>query len=211
MRLIIARHGNTFEKGDVIRRVGARTDLPLTAEGKVQTRTLGEHLRETYGVPDTLFTGELARLEESTKQIAAAFSPAPPILRDSRFNELDYGIHDGMEEEAFIQLVGKERLTAWNTRGVPLKEWDLSQERLFQVWEDFSDELKSGAYGETVLVVTSNGIARFAGGLTGDFSRFCEEHSLKLSTGGYGVFALTSERTWEVEKWNIRPTPPQEK
>lgn len=211
MRLIVARHGNTFEKGDVIRRVGARTDLPLTPEGKTQTRILGEHLRETYGVPDTLITGELSRLEESTNEIAAAFTPSPPILRDNRFNELDYGIHDGMEEEAFIHLVGKEQLEAWNTQAIPLKEWRLSREDLFQIWEDFSDELKSGSLGSLVLVVTSNGIARFAGGLTGDFSQFCQEHSLKLSTGGYGVFALTSEGKWEVEKWNIRPTPPQEK
>lgn len=211
MRFIVARHGNTFEKGDVIRRVGARTDVPLTEEGKTQTRILGEHLRETYGIPDTLITGELARLEESTRQIAAAFTPSPVILRDSRFNELDYGIHDGMEEEAFVHLVGKERLEAWNTQGVPLEEWHLSRKHLFQIWEDFSEELKSGSLGSLVLVVTSNGIARFAGGLTGDFSQFCEEHSLKLSTGGYGVFALSSEGTWEVEKWNIRPTRPQMK
>ena len=34
-RLVIVRHGNTFEAGEPPRRIGARTDLPLTATGVV--------------------------------------------------------------------------------------------------------------------------------------------------------------------------------
>ena len=41
IRLIVVRHGNTFNKGDVILRVGARTDLPLTAEGMRQCLDVG--------------------------------------------------------------------------------------------------------------------------------------------------------------------------
>ena len=33
MRLILARHGNTFEAGETPVWVGAREDLPLTARG----------------------------------------------------------------------------------------------------------------------------------------------------------------------------------
>ena len=32
-RVIICRHGNTFDKGDLVRRVGARTDLALSKSG----------------------------------------------------------------------------------------------------------------------------------------------------------------------------------
>ncbi|HAO37083.1 MAG TPA: histidine phosphatase family protein, partial [Hyphomonas sp.] len=35
-RLIIVRHGNTFDKGDTVTRVGGRTDLPLSASGLAQ-------------------------------------------------------------------------------------------------------------------------------------------------------------------------------
>ena len=40
-RLYIARHGNTFEAGEAPRRVGRRTDLPLTAAGRAQAEALG--------------------------------------------------------------------------------------------------------------------------------------------------------------------------
>ena len=38
-RLIIARHGNTFDAGDIPTRVGRRTDLPLVASGEAQAKT----------------------------------------------------------------------------------------------------------------------------------------------------------------------------
>ena len=37
-KLIVVRHGNTFNKGDTILRVGSKTDLPLTATGVQQGR-----------------------------------------------------------------------------------------------------------------------------------------------------------------------------
>ena len=44
MLLLLARHGNTFNKGDKIVWVGARTDLPLTAKGREQALALGQAL-----------------------------------------------------------------------------------------------------------------------------------------------------------------------
>ena len=41
--LIIARHGNTFDKGDIPTRVGARTDLPLVEKGRAQAKALVAH------------------------------------------------------------------------------------------------------------------------------------------------------------------------
>ena len=41
-RVIICRHGNTFDKGEVARRVGARTDLALSKSGIVQAKFLAE-------------------------------------------------------------------------------------------------------------------------------------------------------------------------
>ena len=39
--IYIVRHGNTFDKGDVVTRVGARTDLPLSRSGFAQAEALG--------------------------------------------------------------------------------------------------------------------------------------------------------------------------
>jgi transcriptional regulator GlxA family with amidase domain len=52
--LIIARHGNTFEDGETPRRVGARTDLPLSEIaarcGFYDASDFGKRFREFEGV-----------------------------------------------------------------------------------------------------------------------------------------------------------------
>ena len=50
--LVIARHGNTFESGETPRRVGARTDLPLTEKGRQQAQAIGHYLKEHDLIPD---------------------------------------------------------------------------------------------------------------------------------------------------------------
>ncbi|MEL6754250.1 MAG: histidine phosphatase family protein, partial [Pseudomonadota bacterium] len=41
--LYIVRHGNTFDTGDTVLRVGGRTDLPLSTSGEMQATALGIH------------------------------------------------------------------------------------------------------------------------------------------------------------------------
>ncbi|MCF0233786.1 MAG: histidine phosphatase family protein, partial [Thermoguttaceae bacterium] len=59
--LIVARHGNTFNKGDVILRVGARTDLPLTATGVEQAKKIGAILAARGLVPTEIYAAPLLR------------------------------------------------------------------------------------------------------------------------------------------------------
>ena len=54
------------------------------------------------------------------------------------------------------------------------------------------------------MVVTSNGIARFAPHITGDFDGFAARHKIKISTGGICVFDHDGQN-WHVRNWNIRP------
>ena len=42
-KVYIVRHGNTFDKGDVVTRVGARTDLPLSSSGQTQAEQLAAY------------------------------------------------------------------------------------------------------------------------------------------------------------------------
>ena len=46
-RLFVVRHGNTFDTGDVVTRVGGRTDLPLSKSGKAQAEKLAAHFAGT--------------------------------------------------------------------------------------------------------------------------------------------------------------------
>jgi broad specificity phosphatase PhoE len=51
-RIVIVRHGNTFEAGETPRRIGARTDLPLTADGQAQADALGRWFAAQRAVDD---------------------------------------------------------------------------------------------------------------------------------------------------------------
>ena len=56
--LIVVRHGNTFNSGDTILRVGGATDLPLTEKGiavSVASNNSGEPaLPQQKGEPDNV-------------------------------------------------------------------------------------------------------------------------------------------------------------
>jgi len=45
-RIVICRHGNTFDKGEIVTRVGARTDLPLSTSGRTQAKILAKELSD---------------------------------------------------------------------------------------------------------------------------------------------------------------------
>ena len=64
-RIIIARHGNTFNKGDIITRVGARTDLPLTETERATN--VGRYLKDRNLIPAKAFAAPLKRTVETAK------------------------------------------------------------------------------------------------------------------------------------------------
>jgi broad specificity phosphatase PhoE len=64
MLLLLARHGNTFNKGDKVVWVGARTDLPLTAKGCEQALALGQALLPFAPRIKRVISGPLLRTRE---------------------------------------------------------------------------------------------------------------------------------------------------
>jgi broad specificity phosphatase PhoE len=64
MLLLLARHGNTFNKGDKVVWVGARTDLPLTAKGHEQALALGQALAPFAPRIKRVISGPLLRTRE---------------------------------------------------------------------------------------------------------------------------------------------------
>jgi 2,3-bisphosphoglycerate-dependent phosphoglycerate mutase len=54
--------------------------------------------------------------------------------------------------------------------------------------------------------VTSNGIARFAPYLTGNFKEFSQKHTIKISTGALCIFEeQANSENWTCLEWNISP------
>ncbi|MBR4103825.1 MAG: histidine phosphatase family protein [Thermoguttaceae bacterium] len=222
--LIVARHGNTFEKGDVILRVGARSDLPLTAEGRAQGRRLGEKLAELGLRPTAFYSAPLRRTLETASEIALAQGVNAEPIVENFLTELDYGADDGRPEAEVARRLGEVELgddaenatsEALETAGLAaLKRWDAEKrlplgwaflqervDRLGDDWRSFAARVVVEHSGETVVATTSNGIARFATALLPPGAPIPEK--LKLATGAFGVFVWNGE-SWRLDAWNVR-------
>ena len=204
-RLIIARHGNTFDPGDTPTRVGRRTDLPLVASGEAQAKRIGDYLRGQQLVPDVVFTAPLKRSYDTARLAVEAAGCDLPITIDARFNEIDYGPDENQPESAVVARIGAQALRDWNDHAKVPSGWLADPQAIIQDWLAFGDTYRQAFCGQTVLVVTSNGIARFAPHLTGDFEGFRRKHGIKIATGAL-CFLRLQESHWLIEQWNIRPT-----
>jgi probable phosphoglycerate mutase len=201
--LMIARHGNTFSPGDVVTRVGARTDLPLSPSGLEQGWRLGLYLREKNLLPDAVYTSSLQRTTQTAEQAFAAADITRDINVNPLFNEIDYGIDENKPEAEVVARVGAEALKAWDEDAVVPDGWKVDVPTIIRGWIDFGEKIARDEAGKKILVVTSNGIARFAPHLTGDFAGFRRAHKLKISTGALCLLAHEGG-AWKIEGWNIK-------
>lgn len=159
MRLILARHGNTFEANETAVWVGARTDLALTAEGRAQAAAVGAGLRDAGLVPDRAMTGPLARTRETTLIALAAAGFDPPVTIDERLREIDYGLWEGRSNAEIAAAHGAAPLDAWSKHGVWPEGmgWRPSRAALVAGLAALLAEL-SGA--RAALLVSSNGVLK---------------------------------------------------
>lgn len=204
--LIIARHGNTFAPGETPRRVGARTDLTLVPSGHEQARKLGYYLRQHNLVPDRVVTSELQRTRQTGEIASIEFGIHVQVQGSSLFNEIDYGPDENKTENEVIARIGQDALEAWDQHGLMPPGWSPSPEKIARMWRDFGDSIHVKLGGSTTLVVTSNGIARFALKLSDNALRAENDHGLKLATGALGILTRRPDDLhWSVVGWNIRP------
>lgn len=197
-RLFIVRHGNTFDKGDVITRVGGRTDPPLSSSGRDQVDRLARHfagadLRFASGT-----SGPLKRTRETAAAILAAQPEAPELETRLFLREIDYGPDENLPEEAVLARIGAAALEAWETHGVPPPGWRVDPQALIGNWQTLLAEM-ADAPGDH-LVVTSNGVARFALAAAGET---VGARAAKLPTAGWGVLAA-GDAGWTVQAWGER-------
>lgn len=206
-RLIIARHGNTFGKGDTPTRVGARTDLPLVEKGFAQGRALGLRLKQDHLLPDLAFTSELTRTQQTAQAALEAANLNITTTAHPLFNEIDYGPDENKTEDDVIARIGEEAIKEWDSSATAPAGWVVDVEAIKQGWQDFAQECLNAHQGKTILIVTSNGTARFAPVLCEDAARFTAENNIKLSTGAFGVFEHNGNdgEHWTITQWNEKP------
>lgn len=182
MRAIILRHGNTFSPDEPLRRIGARTDLPLVESGRAQARALATHLAP-LGF-DRCLTSPLARARETAALVAPDLIAEPTDW----LREIDHGPDEGRLEEHVAARIGADAIQAWDERAIAPPGWIIDAPARIAAWQAFF----ATAQG-TILLVTSNGAARFARLALG-------LAPAKLRTGAYGEVI-----DGRVTRWNVRP------
>lgn len=193
-RLHIVRHGNTFDKGDIVTRVGGRTDLPLSISGRTQAEALARHFAATPFA--TARSGPLKRTRETARAILAAQPNAPELITDLFLREIDYGPDENRSEQDVIARIGQPALDAWERDSIPPSGWRVDPAAIIGNWQELFSDLAEEEGDH--LIVTSNGIARFALAAAN-----AHRPDAKLPTGGYGVIELTPDPV--LLHWNLRP------
>lgn len=197
-RIWIVRHGNTFDKGETVTRVGGRTDLNLSNSGRAQAETLAQFFNERVSRFESATTSPLKRTMQTAKAILAAQSTVPTLKPAEFLREIDYGTDENRPEAEVILRIGEAALEAWEQRAEPPHGWKVDPELLQQGWRTYFDSVRDTPGDH--LVVTSNGIARFALyaiGAEGDAG-------LKLPTGGFGLIELDGPDA-RLDRWGGRP------
>jgi len=201
--LIITRHGNTFEKGETPTRVGGRTDLPLVETGRNQAQKIGQFLSQCEFEPEITYCSDLQRTRETAEIAIKESGFTQPVFSLAIFNEIDYGVDENQPEGVVVKRVGVDAIKQWDEDGIVPDGWKFTPDECIENWKAFAHHIIEDKQ-EVVLVVTSNGIARFAPHITGDFEKFKKEHSMKLSTGALGLLKFENNQ-WHVIDWNVKP------
>lgn len=198
-RIYIVRHGNTFDLGDTVTRVGARTDLPLSQSGRRQATALGTHFRKQGLRFHYAACSTLQRTHQTLDTILEwTQSPATPEILPF-LTELDYGPDENQPENKVITRIGENAIRRWDEEAILPPGWHLDVPQLIQDWRDFFT--RAQAQNDSILLVTSNGVARF---IFQALQLSSSSHDIKLKTGAYGLL-IYSQSSWIVEQWNLRP------
>jgi probable phosphoglycerate mutase len=198
--LIIVRHGNTFDAGDTITRVGARTDLPLATSGIQQAEALAAQFKETQF--SAAFCSPLLRTRQTARAILDAQFAPPPLLIAPFLTEIDYGPDENLPEAAVIARIGQDAITAWDQSATVPPGWSVDPGALIAAWTALFKRAAALPQDAAALVVTSNGIARFVLDAVDTLPDGTER---KLKTGAWGNVTLNSDGKASLIAWNQRP------
>ena len=193
IHLLIARHGNTFDAGETVLRVGRGPDIPLSNSGKQQAKSLGHYLQNHHPEIAVVFTSTLKRTKNTAEIVLEAMGSAVKIHSTANLDEIDYGPDEGKPETEVVARLGEAALAAWDQNNIVPPGWNVNPEHIHRAWQEFAQGLERDFPNQTILVVTSNGTARFA-----------PEHAVKLKTGALSYLTINNNE-WHCLYSNHRP------
>ncbi|MBI4668126.1 MAG: histidine phosphatase family protein [Elusimicrobia bacterium] len=208
MRLILARHGNTFKEGEKVTAVGAWQDLPLTEKGYEQARAFGKMLAAKNIAPDAVYCSPLKRtrdfLQEALRQAGIKLNPVEmEVLR-----EIDYGLWTGKTDQEIQREFGFEAWRAWQeeSRWPQNARWHPQETELIASIRNFTGELIASWPGDSAFIlIGSSGVLRYFLKLPdGEWEARVKNKSLKKAPGSYGEI-VHENGGFRCVCWNEKP------
>lgn len=207
MKLILARHGNTFSANDKVCWVGSQNDLPLVESGVAQAQRAADSLRHVdlagiYCAP-LKRTKKFAEIIESTNE-----RNAPSPVEDGRLTELDYGRWSGLSDAEIVDKFGEKTLRAWVDKSIWPEDggWSSDEKTVTDEIQKLVEELKRRhAEDSNVVIVSSNGRLRyFLKLIDSEFERRVAASSFKVATGRVCLINV-GDSDARLELWNEQP------
>ena len=180
-------------------------------------------------MPSVVFAAPLQRTMQTAQLAVQAMQQHIKILPADQFSEIDYGPDENKPEaevemrlgrdqlckqglspdehsSSAVQALGQQVIAAWNANAIVPSGWVVDVAACRQAWLDFAAMVEKSYQNQIVMVVSSNGIMRFAPYLTADFSSFTAQYNIKVATGNLCVFAKqTTDLAWHCNGWDINP------
>jgi len=197
-RLLLVRHGNTFEDGTTPTRVGMRSDLPLTEKGLVQATQFADAARDAGLALGPFVSGPLLRTRIF---LSHGFGIAPRL--DDRLREIDYGNWEGLTDAEISALVGPSMLESWNKNCVwpDGQNWAPSPAVLSKGAESLVRELAAGDPSIVPVLCSSQGVLRYFAKID---ATFFARAKLGVGTGSCCGVSVGA-RGLRVDFWNEKP------
>lgn len=208
MRLLLARHGNTFAPGDKIVWAGSSNDLALVDKGLEQAHSAAEYLLSTKITPKAIYCSPLQRTKKFAEIIIEHLGLNYQPIVDARLNEIDYGEWTGLSDQEIIERFGEEELKKWSDLSQwPNKgSWGSTESAIREDVKSFVDELQSKySASDTIMAISSNGRLRYFLTLIDDeFEKRREEKRLKVKTGHLCELSLNNG-SCTLSYWDKNP------
>lgn len=203
MRLILARHGNTFGPGDTPVWVGAKEDLPLVEKGEAQSAAIADYLERTDQKPGRVIAGPLLRTRRGAEIIVQKTRFSGEIEIEERLKEIDYGSWGGCSDAEIEERYGAQVITDWREHTIVPEDadWSPSPAVLKANATDLLSEIIAGDE-ETVLLISSNGTLRYFHAAI--YEGVVSPPSAKVKTG-HICLADWNGTSFEPIGWNIDP------
>ena len=110
--------------------------------------------------------------------------------------EIDYGPDENKPENDVIDRIGKKAIKLWDTSGTPPQGWLVEPDQIISSWKLFLKNISDT--NDDILVVTSNGIARF---LFEAVDNIEIDIHRKLDTACFGLVNVDQDIT-SLKFWN---------